>query len=157
MNVYRLCKEKEVQNILENKSLDSACDFFMNNSRLSSFEYDSNTKYLHFFKDYDSLFYIGFNKNEYVCTYDIPIEVLEKNKGYGIYLDRCHFTNREVATEYAIPSEELDYSYLIKIDKAIKSTDFEEFIYNDYSNNLLTIYEREKNNTINKVKTLNRG
>ena len=49
----------------------------------------------------------------------------------------------EKVIEYAIPNNEIEFKYLIKIEKVLKGIEYEEYLYEDYKDNLETIYNKE--------------
>jgi hypothetical protein len=153
MIVYRICEEKEIQNIICNRSLDEVGSVFKNNARFNNHKYAPDTKYLHFFKEYDGVFYVGVNRGRYICSYDIPDVILDKFSGIGYYLDRTFLRKRESVSEYAIPCELLSINYLKKVEKVTSYIDFEEYVYDDYKNKIITMYdfsdpEKKLKNTI---------
>jgi hypothetical protein len=141
MIVYRVCEEKEIQSIICNKSLDEVGCTYKSSGRFNNHKYVPNKNYLHFFKEYDGVFYIGVNRGMYICSYDIPDEILERFAGIGYYLDRTFFRKKEMVLEYAIPCELLSIDYLKKVEKVTSYIDFEEYVYDDYKNKLYTMYD----------------
>ena len=140
MTVYRLCNELEFQKILNTMSFDDIGSLCCNNSKRNNHRYKSNQKYLHFFKDYDSLFYLYLKSGTYICTYDIPDEILEKYVGVGKYLDRMYMKKIESVTEYSIPNAEISFDYLKSIEKISRDIEYEEYIDDDYKDSLELVY-----------------
>lgn len=141
MNVYRLCNESEINEILNTKSFINTGKICNNNVKLNNHKYKSNQRYLHFFRNKDSLFYLNLKQGTYICIYDIPIELLEKYNGIGYYLDILFMEKLEGITEYAIPSDEIVFNYLQKVDKVINYIDFEDSFNFNYKNKLETVYD----------------
>lgn len=155
MLVYRICKELEIRKIFENDSLNDIGKAFINNKKINNHNYEPNKKYLHFFKEYSSVFYLNTESGYYICTFDIPEFILENNAGEGYYLDITNWRNKEKVTEYAIKTEELDFNYLIKIDKITEYIDYEDYLYNEYTDKLETIYSNiTVNQSVEKPKVL---
>jgi len=115
MIVYRVCKENEINEIIKNKDFSYiGCN--LNNTNLNNHNYEKNQLYLHFFPDKDDIFYLRTLKNRYICTYDIPEEVLEKYKGNGYYWDFLYFHGISIVSEYSIKNTDISFEYLIKIE-----------------------------------------
>ena len=144
MVVYRICKKEELDKIINGIPFSDIGRTCTNDSKLNNHEYKPNIKYLHFYKDYGSIFYLNVTKDHYICTYDIPDEILAEYVGSGRYLDRVFMKKEEQVGEYAIPSSQIDSSYLQRIDKVIDYIDFEDYLYEDYKDNLETIYKKER-------------
>ena len=79
MLVYRYLEKRELEHI-KNNELDKIGGHFT--ERMSNnFNYNKNTKYLHFFKDFSSMNFIRkidfkLSGEFYFCTFDIPISLL---------------------------------------------------------------------------------
>ena len=140
MVVYRLCNELEFQRILNTMAFDDVGCLCSNNSKLNNHKYKTNQKYLHFFKEFSSLFYLYLKPKSYICTYDIPDELLEKYLGVGQYLDIVFMRKLEKAVEYAIPNSEILFEYLKKVEKVSKYIDYEEYLDDDYRDSLEVVY-----------------
>ena len=143
MVVYRLCSESEFQKILDTMSFDDIGSLCSDNRKLNNHKYQINKKYLHFFKDYDSLFYLYLKPESYICTYNIPDELLEEYIGIGEYLDIVFMRKVESVIEYAIPNDEIVFDYLKRIERVIKYIDYEEYLNDDYKSSLEKVYDRE--------------
>ena len=141
MIVYRLCNETEYQKIMTTKSFDDVGNICNNNSKFNNHKYLPNQKYLHFFKEYDSLFYLYLKSGTYICTYDIPDELLDKYMGIGKYLDRVFMRKLENVNEYAIPNNEILFNYLIKIEKVSISIEFEDYINENVTEQFEIVYD----------------
>ena len=143
MIVYRISKLEEIKKILSNKSLEGIGKYFEESSKLSTHKY-LNKPYLHFFHNLDSIFYLRTLKDRYLCIYDIPEEVLEKNVGLGYYLDYFSLRGKRKVKEYAISIEDLEYEYLKEINYIKEFIDLDNyFYYNDLNEKMLTIYKKK--------------
>ena len=152
MLVYRVCKEDEIKKILDEKSFKNVGSKYKIIRKISTHKYDQDKKYLHFFHDYDSLFYLATSEKHYICTYDIPELILKQFEGLGYYYDRIYLEKLESVDEFAIPIEKIDFSYLKKVDKIRKNINFEDYVLGNYIDNLQTIYN--KNSMKTKIKTI---
>ncbi len=130
MKVYRLCRENEVNQILNNQFFDNIGSFY-SNFGCNIHNYDKDKRYLHFFKSKASLLYLNTLKNRYICVYDIPNRLLQKYLGKGKYRDLINFAELVEVEEYAIPSKLLKFKYLQSIDKIIEYIDVDEFLEDD--------------------------
>ena len=144
MLVYRLCKEEEYNSIMNTKSYDDIGSVCNKNRWLNNHSYQPNQKYLHFFKDFDSIFYCYLKEGTYVCTYELPDELLEQYAGIGKYVDRMFMRKHEMVTEYAIPNEKISFIFLRKIERVNQSIDFEDYLADEYQDFLETVYNREQ-------------
>ena len=142
MLVYRICTESEKIAIIEDKGFDDTGVFCSYNPGLNTHNYCPNAKYLHFFKDFDSIFYLLVAEGDYLCTYDIPEWLLNNYIGEGFYLDRENFRNPESAIEYAIPNCDLKFNYLEKIDKITRYVDYDDYLDGNYEDGFETVYEK---------------
>ena len=150
MLVYRLCQEKEINEIMDNKSFDNVGRHYTVNNRVNTHNYRDDKKYLHFFKDRDSIFYCSTSSGNYICTYDIPNDVLLEGKGIGHFLDRISFKHLQDAEEYAIITDNLSFDYLEKVELIKESMDVEDLLFNEMDDKLETIYEKEKSKSLKK-------
>ena len=145
MLVYRICNNIEISKLLTNKSLSEIGKTYKIDKLKNTHNYKSNIKYIHFFKEFDSVFYLNTNKNHYICTYNIPDYLLDNNLGLGYYLDRTFLRSIDNVHEYVIDSNIVLFDYLIKIDKIISNIDFDDYLYSSYQNKLETIYIKQNN------------
>ena len=150
MLVYRVCQEKEINEIMESKSFDTVGRHYTVNDRVNTHCYRDDKKYLHFFKDRDSIFYCNTSSGNYVCTYDIPDEILLESKGKGYFLDRFAFKHVQEAEEYAIVTDNLSFDYLAKVELIKESMDIEDLLFDEMDDKLMTVYEKEKSKTLKK-------
>ena len=88
MVVYRLCNEKEYNEIINSKNFNNVGKKFVSDNKLNTYNYDNNKLYIHFFKNFESIFYLTTTKGYYICIYDIPNDILNENKSTGFYLDK---------------------------------------------------------------------
>ena len=142
MLVYRICDKREIFNILRDESFINVGNVFTSEEKINTHTYQDNEKYMHFFSDFDSVFYLNTFKNNFICTYDIPESLLKTNLGLGFYYDRVNYKVLEAVCEYAINHNEINISYLKKIDQIIDYLDYLDY---DYSNKLQTIYNTDAN------------
>ncbi len=126
MLVYRICCEKEVDYILNYEAFYNIGNVNIVSS-LNTHQYEPGLFYMHFFQNYKSILYMEPKYLKYVCIYDIPEEVLEKFKGYGMYYTYPYRETFAVA-EYAIPCTQIKFSYLKKVERLLKNVTAEDFI-----------------------------
>lgn len=144
MLVYRLCKEEEVNEILKSKKFKNVGKCFKINNKMNTHKYIENRRYLHFFDQIVNLFHFDTCEEYYICTYDIPKELLDKYRGMGYYLDSFNLKTYEQVVEYAIPSNYISFDYLLKIQEIREDMDVDDYLYSDMDNKLITIYEKEQ-------------
>ena len=132
MLVYRLSSLEEINELFDSKNISNICKTFTPSKKKNNFKYDPNKRYIHFFKDFESTFYLNLDKDKYICVYDIPELTLERNKGMGIYLDREFMNKIDMVREYAIPSEEMDYSYLKSVHRILEYIDYCDYLEDNY-------------------------
>lgn len=140
MIVYRICKKEEIDKIFHDRSFQNVGKVCERNERTNTHLYVKNKKYMHFFKDKESIFYLETTKDMFICTYDIPNYLLEKHSGVGFYYDMFNFKNLEEVSEYAIESELINYDYLLKVEEILEYIDIEEYMDGDVSSRIKTIY-----------------
>ena len=78
MLVYRVCSGAEIIKLFNDGNFSNVGNFFKKNT-LNTHDYKSDKKYLHFFQNIESVIYVE-TKGKFLCTYDIPNEMLEKYK-----------------------------------------------------------------------------
>ena len=88
MKVYRYLCEQEYNNILSRK-LDEVGTVYANVNPSNSFRYKRDERYLHFYKNKESMqemhkIYKLDGKDYYFCEFDIPFRVLVHGIGTGI-------------------------------------------------------------------------
>lgn len=149
MIVYRICKKEEIKHILNDKNFKNVGKTFEINENANTHLYINDKKYIHFFKDKDSIFYLGTTADMYICTYDIPNYLLETHYGIGFYLDKFNFKNLEKVSEYAIENEFINFNQLLKIERILEYIDIDDYMSDDISSKIETIYLN--NQIINKL------
>ena len=123
MLVYRVCTQNEVNRILQNEPFSTiGClgeDFikYQQTRAINNHKYKSDKLYLPFFDDIWSITYWKATKGNYVCTYDIPDDILVNCFGTGKYLNSG--SESEIAnsvSEYAVESDKIKKQYLIRVE-----------------------------------------
>ena len=152
MLVYRVCSQDEINRIFQNDDFSEiGClgeDFikYQKIRDINNHKYNPKELYLHFFDDIWSIIYWKAIKNNYICTYDIPEDILTNSFGIGKYLNpSSESDNCSCVSEYAIESNKIKKEYLIRVELIINDIDFTDYdeypdILDDY---LEVIYERE--------------
>ena len=142
MYLYRLCNEEEAKTILETKDFSSLGSNYRNCFK-NNFIYEPDKKYLHFFDSPYNIYFLHTRKNHYICTYDIPEEVLpKKNTCYNI--DFLDYENHGDVDEYVIESNKIIFDYLYDMDKILENIDYEDYLYTDLSKLLETVYDKNR-------------
>lgn len=101
-------------------------------------DYIPGVRYMHFFKDFSSLYYgLIYGKGFNVCTYDIDDELLSKYKGMGKYY---YFDTKCSLLEYAIPSNMIKFDNLISASEIVGYDD----IIDDYKYRDVYVKNRKK-------------
>lgn len=127
MIVYRYTTEVELKYVL-NGEKDKLGNYNSKNkdwSICNTHKYQSNHKYLHFFKDKPSIEYLKkIRKTEsgkpmFICFYDIPKSILKCCKGKGFYdPDASGYDYLEIKlVEYAIDVENFDCAWLVHVEE----------------------------------------
>ena len=156
MIVYRICSKNEIEMIFQEQSFCNVGNFFKTNKNINTHLYQENKKYIHFFKDFDSIFYLNTTSNMFICTYNIPNYLLEEKSGEGFYPDYFNHTSLQKVCEFAIENEYINFNYLLKIDKILDFIDIEDYLYYDISDKIKTIYPNYSNNKLGQNdKTIN--
>lgn len=142
MIVYRICSKKELKLILRNKNMNNIGvihneDYLFKNFA-NTHDYIPGVRYMHFFKDFSSLYYgLIYGKGFNVCTYDIDDELLSKYKGMGKYY---YFDTKCSLLEYAIPSNMIKFDNLISASEIVWYDD----IVDDYKYRDVYVKNRKK-------------
>ena len=145
MKVFRLCRENEIQQILDKQSFKDIGRYY-SNFGCNEHKYENNKKYLHFFKTKSDLLYLRFLKGKYICEYDIPQNICEKYIGVGRYCDYVNFAELVWIKEIAIPSDLLKFEYLQNVGRIVKNIDFDLMQKNPNLNGYIQkIYGSEMN------------
>ena len=122
MILYRICSEREVNLILDNDfseigSLGANLIKYQNRKDMNNHNYDVDKHYMHFYKDKGNVLFMNAFSGSYVCTYDIPDNILEGRLSIGKYNGYFYGNNEINVSEYAIESEKIKKEYLQKIEK----------------------------------------
>lgn len=152
MEVYRICDKNEVDQIINSEDLSNigsyGSEFIRYNcSRsISNHKYYEDERYLHFFKDKDSILYWFSNKGRYVCTYNIPDEILNGNLSYGKYCSVFSEGRIVDVAEYAIESKLIDKNYLEKVEILNDTIDIcDDDYYESLDSFFDLVFEKDKN------------
>ena len=123
MKVYRILSSNELKYILDEKThlLGASCENFpIYNTHI----YNKNKKYMHFFLKQKSLnYFYNLPNYNYECTFNIPISILIRHKGYGFYPSKNESENRgydsisKKVCEFAIPAEMFNSKWLVSYKK----------------------------------------
>ena len=140
MLLYRLSKEEEILKILDTRKTDVIGAYCSNNPKLNNHIYQKDKKYLHFFLSEYEITNLNPQKGKYICTYDIPKDIVNAYLGFGYYLSVFDLETSKKITECAIPCELISFQNLIKIEKITKTLDFEDYL-DDIREFKETIYE----------------
>ncbi len=152
MEVYRICFPEEINRIIKRKNFKNVGHIY-ETTKVNTHSYHPKTKYLHFFEAKDSIFYRRTNKGKYICTYDIPKQLLNDHFGYGFYRNFLTFKTTNLIEEYAIPTPELKIEYLKKVEFIKKDIDISDYIDdNTLSKYLEVIYENINQKKYTKVR-----
>lgn len=152
MEVYRICFSDEINRIIKRKNFKNVGHTYVH-TKVNTHNYNTKTKYLHFFEQKDSIFYRSTVKGKYICTYDIPEELLNEYFGYGYYLNYFTFKNTNLIEEYAIPTSILKIEYLKKVEFIKEDIDISDYIDdNTLSKCLEVIYENINQEKYTKVR-----
>ena len=140
MLVYRICDEKELFRIFENRSIQEVGKFYYVDSQKNTHCYQAGKRYLHFFEKYEDVFYLNSRQKKYICTYDLSKEVLENCRGVGYYLDRVFFRYLQSVPEFAVNSILIHFDDLKQIDEIVEEISFEEYVDREVENKIVSIY-----------------
>ena len=122
MLVYRVCSENEINYIVNNKNFNNIgrniyCGLY-GKTLANTHKYDELGYYMHFFKEYSSIYLLECNVGEYICTYNIPLCLLNNYCGRGIYNVLVNGLPESFEVfEYAIPSKLISFEYLVSVEK----------------------------------------
>ena len=150
MKVYRLCRRKEIESIVQNKNFSGVGKKFVADENKNNHKYSSTKKYLHFFKHSASLLYLNTLKGRYIAIYDLPETLLERRKGLGKYVDFVSFSNLRTIEEYAISTKQLEIKNLVAVYEIVKDLDYEDIWHGEAHSNFvkkrpLRFFENERN------------
>lgn len=143
MLLYRICTNKELNLILTNNfsevgSFGAELIEYQKEKGMNTHKYEADKYYMHFYKDKDNVLFGNTSAGNYVCTYDIPDEILDNSFGYGQYLSPFNLESIVSVPEYAIESNIIKKEYIKRIE-IIKETI--EFCDDDYPNSLDDFFE----------------
>lgn len=142
MFVYRVCSYEEIEFIFKNYDFSEVGNYFKE-SGLNTHFYDANERYIHFFHDKEGIMNRTL-KNQYLCVYNIPDEILKDCDGIGYYSDDCFETYIEVK-EYAVKSSQIKFDYLIKVDRINAYIDLDDYIEDSELTKFLEPVYRKEN------------
>ena len=150
MIVYRLCSNEEVKEILDSKSLatvgKTGKDLFAIQQRenVSNHNYFCENRYLHFFADKASIFYLNVGNN-CICTYNIPDEILADGLGEGYYHDLVNYQRMVKVLEYAIDVSLLSFDWLERIEYVSDCLNTKDaLVDNPITDNIKVLYNKQK-------------
>ena len=126
MKVYRLCRQEEIEKIFKDKGFQNVGQECIRDQTINNHNYITGKKYLHFFPSFDSLLHLNTAEGHYICTYDIPKQLLDQTKGIGKYVDFVHLMHLVDVDEYAIETSALDINHLLCVFKIEKFIDYED-------------------------------
>ena len=149
MLLYRLCKEEEILKILDTKKITTIGKYCTNTHKLNTHVYQRDKKYLHFFLAEYEITNLNSQKGKYICTYDIPKDIVNRYLGFGYYRSNFDLETLKKITECAIPCELISFSNLIKIEKITKYLDFEDYL-DDITKYKEMIYSNSSNHKTRK-------
>ena len=126
MKVYRYLNDRELRAILCDFK-DHIGSYFNHGDKLANtHNYKINTRYLHFFKNKSAIKYIKqYHINDfrefYICTFDIPKEILLKGVGKGTY-ETSDGDEHELITEkeFVVKVDDFNCEWLVDYQKDIK-------------------------------------
>ena len=126
MLVYRYLCDRELRAILCDFK-DHIGSYFNHGDKLANtHKYQINTRYLHFFKNKSAIKYIKpyhskDNRDFYICTFDIPKEILAKGVGKGTY-ETCGGYDQVLTKEkeFIVKVDDFDCNWLVSSEKDIK-------------------------------------
>lgn len=149
MLVYRICDKHEVDQILSSNSCKEV-GFFYRNKLKSTHNYEEGKLYMHFFGKPSDIFYLDLSKGRFICTYEIPEELLQQHGGFTEYIDFINFINICKVREYAIPGEMVDFEYLQKAELIDSYLEYKDFWYNPSLDGQVKTYYKSKQLTKNR-------
>ena len=142
MKLYRVCKEKE-GNIILNSGDYSLLGSNYYNCFKNDFNYVPGKKYLHFFKYFVDIHYLNLNKGNYICEYDIPDELIPE-PSHGYYMDFVTFERPDEVEEIVIESNKIKFEYLTEMHRILEIIDYEDYVYGDLPSMLEEVYHKDR-------------
>ena len=150
MKVYRIASRIEIDKFLTNKSFDKIGSKFNETCINNNHHYQMDTYYMHFFDNKSDIFYFYNCLKRFICTYDIPDEILNEYSGIGKYFSKYRYQKEEYVLEYAIPSKYIKLEYLESIEALPIKYSYKEFLQNgDYNSE--PIYSKSNDNLSKKI------
>lgn len=148
MLVYRICSKQEIEQILNYNEFTAIGNYGLtylnNNKNKNNHMYKLDKLYLHFFKNKDSIFYMDTSEDRFICTYDIPEDILKTGMGTGKYPNYFNFNHLINVCEYAIESSLISFEYLLKVERIKEYIDIEDYMYdNELSEFVDAIYDKK--------------
>ena len=128
MLVYRLCKEEEIKTILKTQKIMAIGRYCRNTHKLNTHIYEKDKKYLHFYLEEYEIINLNPKKGNYICTYDIPKDIVYKYLGFGYYRSLFDLETLKKVEESAIPVELISFSNLLKIERIKEYLDIESYL-----------------------------
>ena len=156
MLVYRVCDKSEINNIFNDRNYTNVGKICNINENLNTYQYEDNKKYIHFFKDFDSIFYVDTTENHFICTYNIPKYLLEQNTGIGFYLDRINLKKQEKVSEYAIENKKINFNYLQNVQRIFNYIDIFDYIDGDISDKIENYYINKDKNIDKQIQNMDK-
>lgn len=144
MLVYRVCSQKEISTIFQEKSLKSIGKVYPRNPKYNTHAYHKNQKYIHFFEYFEDIFYLNSSHRNIICTYDLPEDVLKDFMGFGFYLDCFYYETLQEVVEYAVPCEKVRFSSLQKVEEITDTIFIEDYIEGHFREKIETVYDSSK-------------
>ena len=145
MNVYRLCRNDEIDKILTNRNFKNVGQCFQTDAKKNNFKYADGVRYLHFFKDASSLLYLNTCQGRFVCDYDIPDDILAERAAVGQYRDLINLNGLVPVPEYVVETDVMKFEYLKRVDKIIADIDYEDYFYTPTLKNFKENIYRQSN------------
>ena len=144
MLLYRLCKEEEISKILKLQKITAVGRYCHNTHKLNTHVYKKDKKYLHFFLEEYEIINLNPKKDNYICTYDIPEDIVNEHLGFGYYRSIFNLEDLTKIKECAIPIDLIHFSNLLKIEKIKEYIDI-EFYLEDIDKYKEIVYINRKN------------
>ena len=142
MLVYRVCHKDEYEVIFKEHSLINIGNTYSHlNPAVNTHQYKPDVRYIHFFEKLMDITYWYSYEGNYVCTYDIPDDLLKNYRGIGYYNEQIKFRTQNKVPEFAVPSNLVDFNYLVKVEYIKETILFEDFFDDYYKQFLETVYD----------------
>lgn len=117
MIVYRYLSDRELHNIQSGNLKDIGAYYRNEKVGYNSHNYREDEKYIHFFKDKNSMehiksLYSDYSGDFYFCTFDIPVVKLLLHSGMGCYDGHGYDTECDYEREFALPVSQFKSKWL---------------------------------------------